>query len=111
MTVPSRTERNGVDARTDARLVWVGGASERTATISCSLVDDERQRLVVHGTSGSRTFDAAAFPDGVFTGGDPYRPMVDAFCAAVRGESEWPRPPAQSIEMLALLDRIRGTAT
>ena len=43
-------------------------------------------------------------------GGDPYRAMIDAFAASVRGHAVWPRPVEDSARMLALLDRIRQAA-
>ncbi len=37
---------------------------------------------------------------------DPYLGMVDTFAAAVRGETAWPRPMHETIELLRLLERI-----
>lgn len=39
---------------------------------------------------------------------DPYRAMVERFGAAVRGDTEWPRPATDAVELLALLTRIRS---
>ena len=41
---------------------------------------------------------------------DPYRRMIDAFAAAVRGTRPWPRPVESSIELLELLNKIREAA-
>ena len=41
---------------------------------------------------------------------DSYRSMIEAFAAAVRGVAEWPRPVERSIEMLALVERIKEAA-
>lgn len=39
---------------------------------------------------------------------DPYRLMVERFADAVRGPMPWPRPAARSVDLLALVDRIRA---
>jgi D-xylose 1-dehydrogenase (NADP+, D-xylono-1,5-lactone-forming) len=116
---------SGVDARSDARLTWPGG---RTALITCSFVDAEQQLLRVIGERGTLQLDDVAHTGGVaatairhtavdgteriitIEGGDPYRAMIDAFAASVRGDAVWPRPVEDSARMLALLDRIREAA-
>jgi predicted dehydrogenase len=41
---------------------------------------------------------------------DPYEGMVAAFAAAVRGVAPWPRPAAEAVASLRLLERIRSSA-
>jgi hypothetical protein len=43
-------------------------------------------------------------------GGDPYLGMVEAFAAVVAGEAEQERPPAASIALLEVIDRLRASA-
>ncbi|MBK9180197.1 MAG: Gfo/Idh/MocA family oxidoreductase [Acidimicrobiales bacterium] len=114
----------GVDRTFSAWLDFGGGA---TATVLCSFDLPERQLLELVGSEASLAPDRAFTPgpgedrlwlrrrDGGITelvtgGADPYRGMVDAFAAAVRGEVAWPRPVERSIELLALLDRLRDAA-
>ncbi len=120
VTVHERvTTADGVDARTDAELVWAGG---QRARIVCSFVDDEQQRLSVAGSRGSITAVGDAFTGGpdatdhhldvgtphTVTGpaADPYRAMVEAFARHVRGDETWPRPIDRSLDLMLLLDRI-----
>lgn len=124
--VSTRVEApTGVDATSDARLTWPGG---RTALIRCSFVEAEQQLLRVTGERGALQLDGQAHTGGVAAtairhtaadgvehviaveGGDPYRAMIDAFAASVRGDVLWPRPVEDSARMLALLDRIRQAA-
>ncbi len=93
---------SGVDATISVALDWAGG---RRATARCSFVEEERQLLRIVGSSGTIELD-----DEPHTGGDPYRPMIDAFADAVRGDALWPRPAERSVELLELLDRIRESA-
>jgi predicted dehydrogenase len=112
----------GVDATTRCQMEWHGGG---TASIVCSFVDDEAQRLTIAGSTATAVLDGDAYTGGVrairidmidalghpldtidVAPGDPYLGMVDAFADAVRGIEPWPRPVARSIEMLTLVDRI-----
>ncbi len=109
-----------VDATTASELHWADG---RRASIRCSFVEDEQQRLELVGTTGTILLE-----DNAFTGGaaatdalvqrdgqtttvsvEPanlYRRMVDAFALAARGVEPWPRSSDNTIAMLALLDEI-----
>ena len=115
---------SGVDATTAVELIWPGG---QVARARCSFVEAEQQRLELLGTSGSLTLDGDAHTGGkqatmiqhLDSAGaheisvepdDPYRRMIDAFAAAVRGTQPWPRPVESSIEMLELLKKIREAA-
>ena len=49
--------------------------------------------------------------DEPHTGGDPYRPMIAAFVAALRGTTPWPRPRQPTIELIELIDRVRAQST
>jgi D-xylose 1-dehydrogenase (NADP+, D-xylono-1,5-lactone-forming) len=117
---------SGVDATTAATLTWPGG---RTARIRCSFIEAEQQLLRITGELGELRLE-----DGAFTGGssattihhvsvdgagriihseagDPYVRMLDAFAAAVRGTTAWPRPVEHSAAMIGLLDRVRQIAS
>jgi predicted dehydrogenase len=111
-----------VDTTTVATLSWPGDVG---ATIRCSFVEPERQRLVYRGTAGRIVLDGDAFTGGgelivverdrasdrrTVVAGDPYLAMVERFAAVVAGRAEWPRPVERSIEVLDLLDRIRRAA-
>jgi predicted dehydrogenase len=111
-------DRRGVDARTEATLEWADG---RHARIRCSFVDEEEQRIELIGTEASLVVSGDAHTGGGSTivradrGGnrtvevaptDPYLGMVEAFAAAVRGETTWPRSPEQTLAMVGLLERI-----
>ncbi len=43
-------------------------------------------------------------------GNDSYQSMIEAFVSSLRGGREWPRPVERSIEMLALIERIKEAA-
>ena len=93
----------GVDASIDVTLDWADG---RTASAICSFVDDEQQSLTITGDGGT-----IELTDEPHTGGDPYRPMIAAFVAALRGTTPWPRPRQQTIELIELIDRVRARST
>ncbi len=122
--VASRQLSNsGVDATTSAWCDWGDG---RTASLLVSFELPECQRLELVGTAGRIVVTGPAFtggstatsyrleaPDGTVEivptlGDDAYVNMVDAFARAVRGIEPWPRPPAWSLSMATLLDRVRG---
>jgi predicted dehydrogenase len=115
---------SGVDATFSGWLAFPGGF---TASFACSFEAPERQLLEVTGTA------AAVSVDWPFAGGaagtrprvthldgrteevpgpdgDPYLRMVEHFAAAVRGRTILSRPPAASVALLDLLDRLRATA-
>jgi len=98
-----------------------------SATIECSFEAPERQSLEIVGRDGSVTVDRAFTPglddtvirlqgrDGtveeiVSEGGDPYRAMVEHFAAVLRDGVPMARPPARSLELLGLIDRLKKTA-
>ncbi len=116
---------SGVDATTVVELDWGGG---RTAHARCSFTEPETQRLTYVGPGGRLVLDGDAHTGGRTAraihltrddGGtpvddvievvpdDPYRRMLGRFADAVRGRVPWPRPAARSVELAALLDRIR----
>jgi xylose dehydrogenase (NAD/NADP) len=120
------TAAGGVDASTAATLTWPGG---EVASINCSFIDDEEQRLELVGTDGVLTVDRDAHTGGhrasdielttsdgttsVITAqpGDPYLAMVDAFAQAVAATGTWDRPVDDSIAMLELVGRIADAAS
>ncbi|MEM9515436.1 MAG: Gfo/Idh/MocA family oxidoreductase [Actinomycetota bacterium] len=92
----------GVDAAMDIRLIWANG---HVATARCSFVDEESQVLTILGSDGTITL-----VDEPHTGGDPYRPMIAAFAAAVHGDEPWPRSASDTLALTTLIDRITGIA-
>ena len=98
------TER-GVDVRTDVVAAWPGG---RRVVATVSFADPDRQLLEIMGTDASITIDGGAFTDDPER--SPYLGMVEAMSRAVRGVEPWPRPPAESVALLALLERIAVAA-
>lgn len=115
---------SGVDATFTGWLAFPGGF---TAAFACSFDAPEHQWLEIVGREARVTVDLpfaggatgtrptvhhrdgriepVAGPDG-----DPYLGMVDHFAAAVRAEVPLRRPPGDSIALLALIDRLRGSA-
>ncbi|HZU17304.1 MAG TPA: Gfo/Idh/MocA family oxidoreductase [Candidatus Dormibacteraeota bacterium] len=95
----------GVDLSCTAVLGFPGGAQ---AALHASLECAEHQELVVvHGEGvvrRDRPFTAWRDPH------DPYRIMVEAFCAAVLDGGPPPLPVEGSIATLEVLDRIRAVA-
>jgi len=128
VTAETVTSPTGVDAATSATLTF---GTDRTASISCSFVDHETQRLELIGTDGAIILDGEAHTGAVdarnitfrSVGGDespidvattdPYRAMIDTFAATVNGDGHWPRPVPESIALLELIERIRteGSST
>ena len=125
-TVASREVRDatGVDASFSG---WLDFGSGFTAAFSVSFEAPERQHLELVGTSATALVDAAfaagapgqrgrlLHHDGRVEelGGaddDPYRLMVEHFEAVVRGRAQSVRPPSASIELLAVVDRLREAA-
>lgn len=116
--------RSGVDVSFSA---WIDFDKGFTASLTCSFETAARQTLEVVGTEGSVVVDQAftpgpgdtqlhlSFRDGSTEtidagGGDPYRGMVDHVAAVLRDSAELRRPPAQSLEILGLADRLREAA-
>ena len=110
------------DATTSATLRWADG---RAASIRCSFVEQERQRLEIVGSDGSLVIDGDAFTGGVnateFEMSGPggvtrvtveadnlYRRMVDQFSRAVHNVEPWSRSPESVTAMLGMVDQIRA---
>ncbi len=114
----------GVDASFSGWLDFGGGF---TAAFAVSFEAPERQHLELVGT------EATALVDDAFAAGaagqrgrvlhadgrivdlpgddvDPYRLMVEHFDAVVRGRAAPQRPASASVELLALVDRLREAA-
>ncbi|HXJ77937.1 MAG TPA: Gfo/Idh/MocA family oxidoreductase [Candidatus Methylomirabilis sp.] len=115
---------SGVDASFSGWLDWADGF---TAAIECSFDAPERQTLEIVGTEAAVSVDRAHTPgpddveitlrrrDGVVermitSGADPYRAMIEHFQAVVRGAAVPSRSPADSVALLAVLDRLREAA-
>jgi predicted dehydrogenase len=121
--VASVTER-GVDGSLTGLLDLGDGFA---ATVQVSFCAPERQELEVIGTEGALVVDRAFTPgpaDDTFAivrpngtleerrtgGGDPYRGMVDHVATVLRGGADLRRPPAASIALLEVLERLRAAA-
>jgi xylose dehydrogenase (NAD/NADP) len=115
---------SGVDASFAGWLDWGDGF---TAAIECSFEAPERQSLEIVGTEAAVRLDRAHTPgledramelrhrDGrvdaiVAEGADPYERMIEHFQAVVRGEAAPCRSTADSVALLAVLDRLRTAA-
>ena len=95
----------GVDVVTDYLIAWPGG---RRAIGHASIVEPPEQELELGGTDGS-----ILLTDHAFTGqpdDNPYVPMIDAMARDVRGLEPWPRPAAEAVALLELLERITAAA-
>ncbi len=115
---------SGVDASFSGWLGFPGGFN---AAFQTSFETSERQTIEIAGTEGAIVVDHAFTPstvdlhiwltkrDGsdqivVSEGNNPYLAMVEHFAAVVRGDESSRRPPAESIALLRLLDRLRAAA-
>lgn len=125
LSVSRRRAATGVDVTTSVRAAWDDG---RMASSLVSFELPERQLLEIAGTAGRLSIDDRAHsggpgatatelvrPDGTretleSPDDDPYERMVSAFARAVRGIAPWPRPAAEVIALLRLLDRIGSLA-
>ena len=115
---------SGVDA---AFAGWLDFGDGLAAAIECAFDAPERQLLEIVGTDAAVSVDRAHTPgpgDVLLTlrhrdgrvedvrtaGADPYRRMVEHFQAVVRGAARPRRPPAASVALLAVIDRLRSAA-
>ena len=106
---------------------WMDFERGFTAAFDCSFEAPPRQRLEIVGTEGAVTVERPFTPGPQDTrlellfrdgrtetmeapGGDPYRGMVDHVAAVLRDSADLRRPPEQSREVLALMDRLREAA-
>ncbi len=113
----------GVDLTTAAVLTHANGS----ATITASFERPEAQGLTIEAPGLSVEFGGQAFTtwhepcvlrvveDGVareeeFAACDPYRLMIEAVSARVRGEDSWVLPLATSAHVAATLDAIAATS-
>ncbi|HUR18705.1 MAG TPA: Gfo/Idh/MocA family oxidoreductase [Acidimicrobiales bacterium] len=116
--------RSGVDASFSG---WMDFDKGLTASFECSFETPARQTLEIVGRDGwvlvERPFTAGpddtrihvSLRDGTAEtidagGGDACRGMVDHFASVLRESAALRRSPAQSIELLALMDRLREAA-
>ena len=117
----------GVDASCSGWLDFGHGAA---AAFACSFEAPELQRTEFIGTSAAVALERAFTPgphdvslvlrhrNGTTEdlgaeagpGDDPYRLMVEHVSSVIRGDAAPERTPADSIALLALLDRLRAAA-
>lgn len=103
---------------------WLDFGEGFSAGFACSSDAPPRQSVEVVGTDAAVLVDHAFRPDpgdthvdflhrdGRFErlepgGGDPYRGMIDHMAAVLRDSADLRWPPARSVEVLALMDRLR----
>ena len=106
---------------------WLEFESGFTGSFECSFETPERQSIEFVGTDAAVRMDRSftpGQPDSWFEvldrdgsverlecgGGDPYRGMVDHVATVIRGGDRLRRPPAESIALLTVLDRLREAA-
>ena len=116
--------KSGVDASFSG---WLDFGDGFTAAIECSFDAPERQSLEIVGTEAALLVDRAYTPgfadvaitlrhrDGrveelVTAGADPYQTMIEHFQAVVRGDAVPRRSCAETITLLAILERLREAA-
>ena len=116
--------KSGVDASFSG---WLDFGDGFTAAIECSFRAPERQSLEIVGTEAALLVDRAYTPgladvaitlrhrDGrveelVTAGADPYQRMIEHFQAVVRGDAVPRRSCAETITLLAILERLREAA-
>ena len=120
----SAVMRDDVDASFSGRLDFGEGF---TAAFECSFEAPFHQLLRITGTEAALVLERAfthgfqetkilrRLRDGTMEeincgGADPYQAMVAHFADVVRGRAEPARPPAASIELLELEDRLKASA-
>jgi D-xylose 1-dehydrogenase (NADP+, D-xylono-1,5-lactone-forming) len=116
-TLVEQSGDGGVDLTTRATLEWSNGR----ASIACSFVMPESQRLVIAGTKQTVTIDDdQAFtswraPSSLTIGAhrenfasvDAYQRMFEAVTARIRGDEAWVLPRHESERVAGLVDRIQ----
>lgn len=116
-TLVEQSGDGGVDLTTRATLDW----SKGRASIACSFVMPESQRLVITGTEQTVTIDDdQAFtswrtPSSLTIGAhrenfapvDAYQRMFEAVTARIHGEDAWVLPRHESERVAGLVDRIQ----
>jgi len=106
---------------------WLDFGDGFAATIECSFEAPERQHLEIVGTEAAVRVDRAFTPgqaDGTFTlvqrdgrqekitagGGDPYQKMIEHFHDMVRNGAPPRHSISDTIDVLAVMDRLRAAA-
>lgn len=116
-TLVEQSGVGGVDLTTRATLEW----SKGRASIACSFVMPESQRLVITGTEQTVTIDDdQAFtswqaPSSLTIGArrenfasvDAYQRMFEAVTARIRGDDAWVLPRHESERVAGLVDLIQ----
>lgn len=116
-TLVEQSGDGGVDLTTRATLEWSNGR----ASIACSFVMPESQRLAIAGTEQTVTIDDdQAFaswraPSSLTIGAhredfaavDAYQRMFEAVTARIRGDDAWVLPRQESERVAGLVDRIQ----
>lgn len=102
ITAESELTVEGVDLSTRCELRWNDG---RTSSSVVSFAMSEAQELRLSGPELDLRLsgDAHTGVDGT------YERMIDAICADIREEADFPRPIADAVAMLGLIERIRTT--
>ena len=124
LAAAARRNERGVDTTFSG---WLGLGNGRAGSFLCSFEAAERQLLSIVGTAGRIDLERAFTPgqaetalvltdrDGAVRsleaeGVDPYQAMLEHFAAVVAGEAPQQRPPAASVGLQRLLDRLREAA-
>jgi len=119
------TSESGIDISFGG---WLGFGDGLATTFFCSFEGPFLQELEIVGTEltarvgqpyspgrGDRRIDLMGHDGDRSTleveGNDPYRAMVEHFCAALRDPAPLRHTPADSIHLLRLFDRLRASAT
>ena len=114
----------GVDA---SFAGWLDFGEGFGAALECSFESPERQQVELVGTDGALTVERTFTPGPSDTamrlvtadggvelldcpGADPYRGMVEHLAAVVRRGEPLSRPPAESVRVAQVLDRLRAAA-
>ena len=116
-TLVEQSGDGGVDLTTRVTLEWSNGR----ASIACSFVMPESQRLVITGTKQTVTIDDdQAFTSWrapssltigarreIFAPVDAYQRMFEAVTARIRGDEAWVLPRHESERVAGMVDRIQ----